>query len=132
MIAGVCVGFWDTVLSDQDGHGRMFADGSRLVLPRLRHVDEETLRRVFVAVLVTALPIALYMSVGDPVALLKIAGAIEAAHIPIVAGLTLYLNRVRLPKALRPGWASVGVTATAALSFAAVAVYYVFGLVKPN
>lgn len=35
MIAGVFVGFWDTVLSDQDGHGRIFADGSRLVIPSL-------------------------------------------------------------------------------------------------
>jgi Mn2+/Fe2+ NRAMP family transporter len=129
MIAGVFVGFWDTVLSDQDGHGRMFADGSRLVLPRLRSIDKEMLRRAFVAVLVTALPIALYLSVGEPVRLLKMAGAIEAAHIPVVAVLTLHLNRVRLPKTLRPGWSSVVVTATAALFFAAFAVYYVFGLV---
>jgi hypothetical protein len=34
-----------------------------------------------------------YLSVGEPVALLKIAGAIEAAHIPVVALLTFRLNR---------------------------------------
>jgi Mn2+/Fe2+ NRAMP family transporter len=128
MIGGVFVGFWDTVLSDQDGHGRMFADGSRLLVPALRRVDEDTLRRAFVAGLVTVLPIALYAATGEPVALLKIAGAIEAAHIPVVAGLTLYLNRTALPAALRPSTPVVAATATAGLFFAAFAAYYVVQL----
>jgi Mn2+/Fe2+ NRAMP family transporter len=125
MIAGVFVGFWDTVLADQDGHGRMFADGSRLVIPALRRYPEVAVRRVFVIVLVTILPIGLYLAVGEPVTLLKIAGGIEAAHIPVVTGLTLYLNRTRLPRALRPSWPVTGATAVAGTFFAAFAVYYV-------
>lgn len=128
MVLGVFVGFWDTVLSDQDGHGRMFADGLRLILPPLRRYSDETLRRIIVLVLVTALPIALFAMMGQPVALLKIAGAIEAAHIPVVAFLTLYLNRTRLPAGLRPSWASAAGAAIAGLFFAAFAVYYVITL----
>ncbi len=64
MVLGVFVGFWDTVLSDQDGFGRMFADGGRRLLGpvriRGRWTDEAFLQRGFVLVLVTALPIALY------------------------------------------------------------------------
>jgi hypothetical protein len=35
MVLGVFVGFWDTVLSDQDGFGRMFANGTRLLVQPL-------------------------------------------------------------------------------------------------
>jgi hypothetical protein len=129
MIIGVFVGFWDTVLSDQDGHARMFADGSRLVVPALRTHPEETLRQAFVFGLVTVPPIALYAAIGEPVRLLKAAGAIEAAHIPIVAGLTLLLNHRELPAPLRPSWPTVAVTAAAGLFFAAFAAYYIAELV---
>ncbi len=125
MIAGVFVGFWDTVLSDQDGHGRMFADGSRLLIPALKKYPEDAVRRAFVIGLVTILPIGLYMLAGEPVELLKIAGAIEAGHIPVVTLLTLFLNRTRLPAALRPGWLMTAATAIAGLFFAAFAAYYV-------
>ena len=124
MVVGVFVGFWDTVLSDQDGHGRMFTDGCRQLAPRLRRFDETTLRRTIVIVLVTICPIGLYLLTGEPVQLLKIAGAIEAAHIPVVAGLTLFLNHTQLPRALRPSWPVTIVTAAAGLFFAAFAVYY--------
>jgi hypothetical protein len=136
MVLGVFVGFWDTVLSDQDGFGRMFADGTRRLLGSRwtsgRWADEAFLQRGFVLVLVTALPIALYLTTGEPVALLKLAGAIEAAHIPVVAGLTLYLNRRDLPPDLRPSWLTAGATLLAALFFAAFAVLYVVQLVLPG
>jgi hypothetical protein len=80
-------------------------------------------------VLVTLLPIGLYLIAGKPVALLKVAGAIEAAHIPVVAGLTLYLNHRHLPADLRPSWPVVGMTALAGLFFAAFAVFYAARLI---
>jgi Mn2+/Fe2+ NRAMP family transporter len=128
MVLGVFVGFWDTVLSDQDGHGRMFADGSRLVVPALRSYDEDTIRRAFVILLVTVLPIVMYLLIGEPVELLKIAGAVEAAHIPVVTALTLYLNRTRLPAPLRPSWPITAMAGAAGLFFALFAAYYVIQL----
>jgi Mn2+/Fe2+ NRAMP family transporter len=130
MVLGVFVGFWDTVLSDQDGHGRMFADGSRLLLPALKKYREATVRRSFVVVLVTAAPIGLYAVAGNPVELLKIAGAIEAAHIPVVTALTLFLNRTHVPAGLRPSLLTTAVTTAAGLFFAAFAAYYVAQLVS--
>ncbi len=130
MVLCVFVGFWDTVLSDQDGFGRLFANGTRHwfgpLRPWGRLADEEFLRRAFVAVVVTVLPIALYLTIGEPVGLLKLAGAIEAAHIPVVAGRTLYLNRRLLPPEPRPSWPVFAATALAGLFFAAFAVVYVF------
>jgi hypothetical protein len=128
MVLGVFVGFWDTVLSDQDGFGRMFANGTRVLLRPLglrgRWADEAVWQRAYVLVLVTALPIGLYLVIGQPVGLLKLAGAIEAAHIPVVAGLTLYLNHRFLPPDLRPSWPVVAATALAGLFFAAFAAFY--------
>ena len=126
MIAAVFIGFWDTVLSDQDGHARMFAEGTALVIPRARRVDEQTRRRALVLVLLTAAPAALYLAIGEPVRLLKIAGAIEAAHIPVVALLTLRLNRRLLPEALRPSPPAALATVLAAALFGAFALYYLF------
>ena len=127
MVTAVFVGFWDTVRSDQDGHGRTFAAGLTLVLPRslrARARDEETLQKAVVVILVTILPIALYLIAGQPVNLLKLAGAIEAAHIPIVTGLVLYLNRTRLPRELQPSNATFVVTSAAGAFFASFAVFY--------
>jgi Mn2+/Fe2+ NRAMP family transporter len=128
MIAAVFIGFWDTVLSDQDGHARMFTEGSALVLPRARHLSEQARRRVLIVVLLAAAPAALYFAIGEPVTLLKAAGAIEAAHIPVVAVLTLRLNRRLTPAALRPSRVSVAATYIAAAFFAAFAAYYLISL----
>ena len=127
MVLGVFVGFWDTVLSDQDGFGRMYASGLPLVLGRrlpARWADPERLKRAFVLVVLTAVPVALYLAVGEPVRLLQAAGAIEAAHIPFVAAITLQLNRRTLPAGLRPGVASIALVALGALFFTAFAGFY--------
>jgi hypothetical protein len=80
--------------------------------------------------LVTLIPIAIYLLLGEPLTLLKIAGAIEAAHIPVVAGLVLYLNRSALEKELQPSLVSFISTALAGLFFAVFAVIYFLQLNK--
>jgi Mn2+/Fe2+ NRAMP family transporter len=129
MIICVFIGFWDTVLSDQDGFGRMFSGGTKILLKPLklhqRWSDEKFLNRLFVIVLVTVLPIILYLVQREPVGLLKLAGAVEAAHIPVLAGLTLYLNLKKLPKELKPSTGVVIATSFAGFFFAAFAVVYI-------
>lgn len=128
MVTAVFIGFWDTVLSDQDGFGRMFASGTRLIA-RQSGVDHlpapEPLRRLFVGIVTAALPIGLYLLVGEPVGLLQLAGVIEAAHIPILAGLTLYLGRRELPADLRPSRFTFFMTALAAGFFAVFAALFI-------
>jgi Mn2+/Fe2+ NRAMP family transporter len=136
MVGGVFIGFWDTVLSDQDGHSRLFANGTAILVSgggkRKRQLNEEFLQRLFVVVLVTVLPVCLYLVIGQPVGLLKIAGAIEAAHIPVVTALVLLLNHRKLPRDLRPSLLTSIVTAGAGLFFAVFAVLYLAGLVGGN
>ena len=132
MIVAVFVGFWDTVLSDQDGFGRLFARGFRLlgryVLLIEETSDEEHLRRGFVIVVTGILPALLFLVVGEPLTLLVIAGAIEAAHIPVVALMTIILNRRLLPTDLRPSPASLAMVGVAIVFFAGFAIVLVVGL----
>jgi Mn2+/Fe2+ NRAMP family transporter len=132
MILGVFIGFWDTVLSDQDGFGRMFAGGTRLLLkplkPSSKWTSEAFLKKLFVFILVTVLPIALYLWIGEPVQLLQIAGVIEGAHIPVLAVLILFLNHKKLPAELRPSLFTTILTALAGVFFAVFAVVYLLQL----
>lgn len=132
MIAIVFATFCSTVLSVQDGFGRMFADGTRILLQGFGQqghwTDEQFLQKFYVVILTAALPIAVYLLFGQPVGLLQTAGAIEAAHIPIVTGLTLYLNHRSLTRELRPSAFSFWATAIAGLFFAVFAVVYLLQL----
>ncbi|MGB3203372.1 MAG: Nramp family divalent metal transporter [Crinalium sp.] len=133
MIAIVFITFCSTTLSVQDGFGRMFADGTQILLQgfgvRGRWTNEKFLRRFYIVVLLAILPIAVYLFFGEPVGLLQTAGAIEAAHIPIVTGLTLYLNHRMLSDQLRPSAFSFWGTAIAGLFFGVFAVIYLLQLV---
>jgi hypothetical protein len=62
------------------------------------------------------------------VRLLQTAGAIEAAHIPVIATLTLVVNHREPPRDLRASTPVVACTAAAALFFATFAFAYVFTL----
>lgn len=132
MVAIVFITFCSTTLSVQDGFGRMFADGTQILLQGFgvqgRWTNEKFLQRFYIIVLLTVLPIAIYLIFGKPVSLLKIAGGIEAAHIPIVTGLTLYVNHRMLPKELRPSKFIWGGTVIAGIFFACFAVIYLLQL----
>jgi Mn2+/Fe2+ NRAMP family transporter len=132
MITAVFVGFWDTVLSDQDGFGRMFSGGTRLLMKNSRRkakwATEKNLQRIYVIVLVTIAPIVLYLILGEPIRLLKIAGAIEACHIPLVVTLVLFLNHKELPEELRPSRFSFLLTVIAGVFFLVFAAIYVLQL----
>ncbi len=134
MIAIVFITFCSTTLSVQDGFGRMFADGTQIILQGFgkqsgRWVNEKFLRKFYIVVLLATLPIAVYLFFGQPVALLQTAGGIEAAHIPVVTGLTLYLNHRMLPKELRPSKLIFAGTVVAGLFFAGFAIIYLLQLV---
>ncbi len=110
----------------------MFADGTQIILQgfgvRGRWVNERFLQKFYLIVLLAALPIAIYLIFGQPIALLQTAGGIEAAYIPIVTGLTLYLNHRMLPKDLRPAKVILAGTVIAGLFFALFAVIYLYQL----
>jgi len=50
------------------------------------------------------IPIVIIALFSDPVRVMSASGIIAAAHTPFIAFTALYVNRTRLPVALRPGW----------------------------
>jgi Mn2+/Fe2+ NRAMP family transporter len=139
MVTGVFIGFWDTVLSDQDGFGRMFSGGTRTLFSKAtqkkKWMDEKRLHKFFVIIICTVLPVLLYLLMGEPVTLLKIAGVIEAAHIPVLVVLVLIMNYKTLPKELRPSLFTTILTALSGLFFAVFTIIYLlnlFGVVELN
>lgn len=134
MVAIVFVTFCSTTLSVQDGFGRMFADGTQILVQGFggagRWVNENFLRKFYIVTLLAALPAAVYLFFGEPVGLLQTAGAIEAAHIPIVTGLTLYINHRMLPETLRPSAITFWSTVLAGVFFAVFAVIYLIQLLS--
>lgn len=123
MVGGVLLGFSGTLVSVQDGFGRMLSHGARLLAPALAG-HERAVRRTTIIGLCGVAPALLFAWLGEPVTLLKIAGAIEASHIPLLAGLVLLLNRTALPRELRPSRFVVGGTLVATAFFALFALVY--------
>jgi Mn2+/Fe2+ NRAMP family transporter len=132
MIAAVFVTFTSTMLSCQDGFGRMFSDGASILLKKTnvtaKWKDPKLLHKFFLIVLLCLFPAIVYAIVGEPVGLLKLAGAIEACHIPVVAFLALYLNRKTLHKELRPGILSSTLLVLAGVFFTVFAVVFLLQL----
>ncbi|MBE0428295.1 MAG: Nramp family divalent metal transporter [Thermoleophilia bacterium] len=134
-VTGIFVALWGSVLANQDGWGRMYADAT-LILLRRRGIDESSkprrrllLRNGYVIAVLTAAPVAVYLLLRDPVGILFIGGAISAAHIPVVVSVTLYLNLRRLPRALAPGPVWIAATLAAVLFYAFFTGFYFYELI---
>jgi len=132
MIAAIFITFFSTILADQDGFSRMFTDGFLMLFKKKAGPGKSGLtkkvHRGFVIVVLFLLPLGVSLISGDPVFLLKVAGIIEACHIPFVAVFILRLNIRKLPKGLRPSTVSVAGTLAAAALFTAFAVVYLLQL----
>jgi Mn2+/Fe2+ NRAMP family transporter len=129
MIGAVFISFWTTALTNQDGWGRMFSSGTKMLLRQFNVTGKwtrvDSLRKIYIVVLLIVLPCGLYLLMGKPVSLLMVAGGIEAGHIPVVACLVLYLNKTKLPQELAPSPFSFWATAIAGLFFVIFAVFYI-------
>lgn len=156
------VGFWmlliaimialvGSMLANQDGWGRSFADMSLILLrqngnkrehePRQHGSDRhwfekinaklpinltkrKTLKNSYVLLLTGVLPVAVIWIFKDPVKIMSVSGIVAAAHTPMIAILTLVLNRRRLPEGARPGISSTLAMSVAGLFYLAFAALY--------
>ncbi|KMQ49938.1 Manganese transport protein MntH [Chitinispirillum alkaliphilum] len=115
LIVGIFIALFGTILSNQDGWGRSFADATLILLPSdlkkgtsdswlINFVNNRLYLKNFYASTVTALiPLVVFLIVREPVALLSFGGIIAAIHMPVIVLLTQYVNVKNLPAELRPG-----------------------------
>jgi Mn2+/Fe2+ NRAMP family transporter len=127
MVLAVFLTFFSTLLADQDGFGRMFSDATQILTGK--EMDNRKLWKWIVPIVLGLMPIGTYVLVGEPVRLLKVAGVIEACHIPIVTALILYLNKMKLPEGLRPSVFSFAATCLAGVTFLLFGVIYCLQIV---
>lgn len=109
-----------SVIANQDGWGRSFADITLLLWPapaRPTWMTRRRSQRLYVVTVTGLVPAAIYLAVRDPVAIMSVSGAVAAFHTPLIAALILWTNRRQLPAGLRPH-------AVSALFLGAAGLYY--------
>lgn len=131
LLLGIFVALAGTILADQDGWGRTFADATRVVVPegRWRRAggllsDRRRLKNAYAIGATAVLPLAVLVVARRPVDLLSIGGIVAAAHTPVLVFLTLYLNRTQIPPELQAGRLMFWATAAAGLFFLGFACLY--------
>lgn len=128
MIIAIVVTFVSGLLAGQDGFSRMYTDGIGLlhfnITKGKKTFDAQKTHIAVVSVLLALLPLLVYLNFREPVQLLKLAGIIEAIHIPLITWFILYINHRTLPPSLRPGWLSFGGTVLAGIFFTAFAIAF--------
>jgi hypothetical protein len=139
LVAGIFVALWGSILSNQDGWGRMYADATLMLLPRrwggIGHGPALPARRrriktSYILLVLTALPIIVFLLLRNPVDILSVAGIITAAHLPVVVTLTLYLNIRRLPRTLGPGPVWIASTLVAVLFYGFFSIFFFYDLLR--
>jgi Mn2+/Fe2+ NRAMP family transporter len=134
MIAGVLTGFWNTAMTNQDGWTRLLSNGTAILISRknipAKWKDENRLRNGIRWIVLALFPFVVYSIAGEPIGLLQLAGVIEAIHIPVIAGLTLFLNATTLPLALRPSRTALVFNLIACLFFVVFAILYIIQIVE--
>ncbi|WP_048179875.1 Nramp family divalent metal transporter [Methanoculleus sediminis] len=129
MILASFFAFWSTLVANLDGWTRMLGQGSIFIARQMkaagRWVSMRFYRSVYLIGLMGILPLVFVLVRLEPVTALAIAGIVEAIQIPVVAFMTVYLNRRTLPAQFRPSLPVVILIFAVGIFFAVFAVYYV-------
>jgi hypothetical protein len=146
LVAGIFVALWGSILANQDGWSRMYADATLMLLFRDPGTDEKRrslrqrasewvrrsaairrqLKAAYVVSVLTVAPIVVFLILREPVGILSVAGIITSAHTPVVVILTLVTNRRLLPAEFRPGWMSVLLMIAASVFYGGFFLFYFY------
>lgn len=146
MLAIVVIALAGSVLANQDGWGRSFADMTLILLRSARHArapglivsavrflekkyrrtlfTRSVFKRFYILTVTGIIPAIIILLFKDPVKVMSASGIIAAVHTPFIVFVALYVNLTRLPKPLRPSGFFVVSTGFAGLFYFAFAVLY--------
>lgn len=150
LLAAIIIALGGSVLANQDGWGRSFADITLILTRHQREAGELNkvlkaiqtlvaktgfllfkrlhLKRLFVATVTGIVPIVIVMLFKDPVKVMSLSGIIAALHTPFIALTALYVNRTRLPEQIRPNFFETSCMFAAGLFYLGFAGIYVWDL----
>ena len=152
LLVAIVVALGGSVLANQDGWGRSFADMTLILTSHRRYaadrgwalgmlewlkqrtglpmLQRRYIKRLYVVTITGLVPVAIILIFSDPVAVMSASGIIAALHTPFIALSALYVNRTRLPPALRPGLAMTVSMAAAGLFYLGFAGVYLWDLLS--
>jgi Mn2+/Fe2+ NRAMP family transporter len=129
MLLAAFFAFWSTLVANLDGWTRMLGQGSIFIARQIRAtgrwVSMRFYRTIYLIGLMGVVPFIFILVQLEPVTALAIAGIVEAIQIPVVAFMTLYLNRRTLPVEFRPSLPIVILTIAVGVFFAVFSLYYI-------
>ncbi|MGX5913894.1 Nramp family divalent metal transporter [Aliidiomarina sp. Khilg15.8] len=150
LLLAIIIAIGGSILANQDGWGRSFADmtliltrGKRQAIKRgwfiefFRWFEKRTgrklftriaLKRIFILLITFVAPVTIVLIFKNPVAVMSASGIIAAVHTPFIVFTALLVNRTMLPKGLRPGILSTVLMALSGLFYSAFACLYLFNL----
>mgnify|MGYP003144949592 CR=1 FL=1 len=150
LLAAIIIALGGSVLANQDGWGRSFADITLILTREQRQVTKHNqtlggieksvakigitlfnrkhLKRLFVVTITGLIPIAIVFVFKDPVKVMSASGIIAAFHTPFIALIALYVNRTRLPDAIKPNFFATISMAAAGLFYLGFAGLYLWDL----
>lgn len=152
ILVAIIVAIGGSVLANQDGWGRSFADMT-LILTREQRAAEQgwayrtltwlgnlfgvalfqrrNLKRLFIITVTGLIPALIILVFKDPVKVMSASGIIAATHTPFIVLTALLVNLLRLPRALKPHpfyIAMMGLSGVFYLLFAVVYLLNFFGI----
>lgn len=148
LLAAVVVALGGSVLANQDGWGRSFADMTLIllrpqrrrpgpVLKWFRNLEKRSgrrllsrliLKRCYIVGVTGVVPVVILLLFRDPVQVMSASGIIAAGHTPFIVLAALFVNRTRLPRSVRPGLFITLATAAAGIFYCGFAVLYLLDL----
>ncbi|MGR4068722.1 Nramp family divalent metal transporter [Halomonas sp. LR3S48] len=150
LLAAIVIALGGSILANQDGWGRSFADMTLIVTRSHRETGKPSLlskslnaldrwlpwpmferrwlKRLYIVSVTGIVPLLILLAFSDPVQVMSVSGIIAAAHTPFIALAALYVNRTRLPPQLRPGGLATITMTAAGLFYLGFAVLYVLNM----
>ncbi len=124
---GAVVTLYGTIFAATAANSRVFADMFRLMgsFPADDYPARTKMRDRFI-VLLTVVPIVLFLSFGNPVQMVVVGGTAQALMLPIIGIGALYLHHKRLPKSVAPGTGATILLWVCTLVMSAAMLYYGF------
>ncbi|MDH7943362.1 Nramp family divalent metal transporter [Pseudohongiella sp. SYSU M77423] len=141
-----------SIVANQDGWGRSFADMCLILSRRARQASQPgpmisiirslesrfeseilsriMLKRLFILSVTGLVPLLILAFFRDPVQVMSASGIIAAAHTPFIVVTALIVNRTRLPKQLRPNLFYTASMSAAGIFYAIFAVLYIVQLIN--
>ncbi|MGM0518802.1 MAG: Nramp family divalent metal transporter [Campylobacterota bacterium] len=130
ILLAIIVALGGSVLANQDGWGRSFADMTFLLFshPLLKKYSFNKVKRFYIVLITGIIPFIIIVIFKDPVKIMSASGIIAAIHTPFIVITAIAVNRRFLPKQFAPSWFMYLMMGSSGLFYLGFAFLYLWDL----